>query len=126
MAFDNRTGAPGYFVTKDGRFQTLMTDNGHFAICTTTKVKRGFRIIRGPAADPEDLDIKQPEAPAASAPSFSSGFRLAHSPQQPRETSLERSQTHPRRKQKITILQCPISDKRFPLTGKPASQTTSA
>ena len=50
-------GAPGYFVTKDGRFQMLMTRRGQFAICRTAPTAKGFAVVRGPASDPEKLGI---------------------------------------------------------------------
>ena len=55
--WQHRPGAPGYFITKDGRLQLLMTPRGHFAICKTTETKKGFALVRGPSPDPERLGI---------------------------------------------------------------------
>ncbi len=56
--WQHRPGAPGYFVTKDGRFQMLMTKRGTFAICETVPTQKGFEVVRGPSANPEALGIQ--------------------------------------------------------------------
>lgn len=57
----HRQGHPGYFVSKDGLYQTLTTELGGFIICETKGTPAGFRILAGPADSlqalglPEDL-----------------------------------------------------------------------
>ena len=55
--WQHRPGAPGYFITKDGQFQMLPTDDYQFAICRTEETKEGFAVVRSPSPHPEDLGI---------------------------------------------------------------------
>ena len=55
--WQHRPGAPGYFITKNGQFQMLPTDDHQFAICRTEETREGFAIVRGPSPNPEDLGI---------------------------------------------------------------------
>ena len=59
--WQHRAGHPGYLVTKDGQFQMLIKDDGSFVICTTEEtIGKGFRVVLGPAWDPNELGIPQP------------------------------------------------------------------
>lgn len=57
----HRPGHPGYFLSKDGLYQTLTTEHGGFIICETKETPAGFLILAGPAESlqvlglPEDL-----------------------------------------------------------------------
>ena len=58
--WQHRAGHPGYFVTKDERFQMLMREDGSFVICAMEEtIGRGFRVVLGPAWDPNELGIPQ-------------------------------------------------------------------
>lgn len=56
--WQHRPRAPGYFVTKDGCFQMLMTEDGSFVICTMVETaKKGYKVVHGPVLEPEELGI---------------------------------------------------------------------
>ncbi len=55
--WQHRPGAPGYFVTKDRRFQMLRTKQGRFVIAKMALTTKGFAIVRGPVSNPESLGI---------------------------------------------------------------------
>ena len=56
--WQHRVGSPGYFVTKDGRFQMLLEDDGGFVICTMRERKgMGYLVVYGPKASPQELGI---------------------------------------------------------------------
>lgn len=54
----HRPGSPGYFVTTDGKFQTLLDEDGRFVVCKTSEVPgKGFEVVAGPVATLEELGI---------------------------------------------------------------------
>ncbi len=55
--WQHRPSTPGYFITKDGQFQILPTDDGQFVICRMEQTSKGFPIVRGPSPHPEQLGI---------------------------------------------------------------------
>lgn len=57
LEWKHRRGCPGYFVTTDNKYQTLLDDNSQFVICSNRKSKNGYRVIAGPVEDPGKLGI---------------------------------------------------------------------
>lgn len=56
--WQHRSGSPGYFVTADGKLQTLLDESGRFVVCKTSEVKgKGFEVVAGPVATLEELGI---------------------------------------------------------------------
>lgn len=58
IEWQHRTGAPGYYVSADGKFQTLLDDDGRFLVCKLEAIAgKGFEIIAGPCDTLEELGV---------------------------------------------------------------------
>lgn len=58
VQWQHRADAPGYFVSTDGQFQTLIDDDGKFVVCKTTEeAGKGFEVVAGPTASLEELGV---------------------------------------------------------------------
>lgn len=63
VVWNHRPGNPGYYVSADGLYQTLVDDNGAFLICKMeaeeTEDGEGFEIVAGPVATLEELGVPE-------------------------------------------------------------------
>ena len=60
IQWKHREGAPGYYVSVDGQYQTLLSDDGGFVVCRMTEEEGlGHEVVDGPAGTLEELGVPE-------------------------------------------------------------------